>query len=155
MFYVRQRDKAAEWKCQPEKWLSRELEINEIILGSISLLATGGMSAVLACYISNGGYSSIYYKFDEYGWLWFFLQWPCIFIYQVRYSPAEIIAGQFWGVAEVMGETLSWRTHQTPFNMTLLFPPVTVSEKVPFQNIYAQNFCQQVGPKLLCIVFQC
>jgi len=41
------------------------------------------MSSVLACYIANGGYSTVYYQFDEYGWIWFLLQFPFVFMYQV------------------------------------------------------------------------
>ncbi|KAJ1521425.1 hypothetical protein ONE63_003097 [Megalurothrips usitatus] len=81
-FYVRQRASAAEWKCQPNSWLSSELELHEIKVGSLSLLVTGSFSALLACYISNGGWSSVYYKWDDYGAAWFFLQLPVIFLYQ-------------------------------------------------------------------------
>ncbi|KYB29129.1 putative C-5 sterol desaturase-like Protein [Tribolium castaneum] len=81
-FYVRRRDRAEEWKCQPKKWLSPELERHEIILGSLTLFLNASTSALLACYIANGGYSTVYYNVADYGWLWFFLQWPVIFIYQ-------------------------------------------------------------------------
>ncbi|KAF7286217.1 hypothetical protein GWI33_006905 [Rhynchophorus ferrugineus] len=81
-YYVRQRDRAEEWKCQPNKWLSPELERHEIMWGSITLFLNATLSAVLACYISNGGYSTVYYKIDEYGLLWFILQFPVLFIYQ-------------------------------------------------------------------------
>jgi hypothetical protein len=83
-YYVRQRDKAEEWKCQPNKWLSPDLERHEILLGSLSLMFTSTLSALLTCYLSNGGWSTVYYEFDEYTWIWWFLQWPVIFIYQVR-----------------------------------------------------------------------
>ena len=41
------------------------------------------ISGTLSCYISIDGWSRIYYGFSEYGWLWYILQWPVIFIYQV------------------------------------------------------------------------
>ncbi|KAK3922518.1 putative Delta(7)-sterol 5(6)-desaturase [Frankliniella fusca] len=81
-FYVRQRASAAEWKCQPNSWLSTDLELHEIKLGSLSLLCTGSFSSVLACWIYNGGWSSVYYDWDAYGAAWFFLQVPVIFLYQ-------------------------------------------------------------------------
>ncbi|XP_026737046.1 delta(7)-sterol 5(6)-desaturase erg32-like [Trichoplusia ni] len=81
-FYLNRRHVAKEWKIQPEKWLSPELERHEIMVGTFSLLVTGSFSAFLACYIYNGNPSTIYYQFDEYGWLWFFLQFPVIFLYQ-------------------------------------------------------------------------
>jgi hypothetical protein len=83
-YYVRQRHNAMEWKCQPTKWISPELERHEILLGSLSLLVTNFVTAVITCYISNGGWCMTYYLFNEYTWAWWFLQWPIIFIYQVR-----------------------------------------------------------------------
>ncbi|XP_077295500.1 lathosterol oxidase-like [Arctopsyche grandis] len=81
-FYVNRRHQASEWKLQPKKWLSPELEMHEIMVGSLALLITGTYSATLACYIYNGNPSTIYYRFDEYGWAWFFLQFAVIFLYQ-------------------------------------------------------------------------
>lgn len=81
-YYVRQRDRAQEWKCQPNKWLSPELERHEIILGSISLACGSFISGTLSCYIMNGGWTYIYYDFLQHGWVWAILQWPAIFIWQ-------------------------------------------------------------------------
>lgn len=83
-FYVRRRHQAQEWKIQPNKWMSPELERHEILFGSCSLFVTSSFSAFLACYIYNGNPSAVYYQFDEFGWLWFILQFPAIFIYAVR-----------------------------------------------------------------------
>lgn len=83
-YYVRQRDRPHEWKCQPNKWLSPELERHEIILGSTSLICGSLISGTLSCYIMNGGWTYIYYDFSQYGWLWAILQWPAIFIWQVK-----------------------------------------------------------------------
>ncbi|KAJ2952355.1 hypothetical protein O0L34_g4640 [Tuta absoluta] len=80
-FYVKRRDRAEEWKIQPKKWITPELERDEIYMGTIALLWTGSLSAFLACYIINGNPSTIYFQFDEYGWWWFFLQWPVVYIY--------------------------------------------------------------------------
>lgn len=81
-WYVRQRDRPELWKCQA-KWLSVELERHEIMYGSRSLLIVNTVTSLLSCYIANGGWSTIYYQFDQYSWTWYFLQWPIIFIYQV------------------------------------------------------------------------
>lgn len=80
-FYMNRRHLAKEWKIQPEKWLTPELERHEIMIGTMSLLLTGSLSALLACYIYNENPSTVYYQFDEYGWWWFFLQFPVLFIY--------------------------------------------------------------------------
>ncbi|XP_065157417.1 methylsterol monooxygenase 1-like [Atheta coriaria] len=81
-FYVRQRDRPEEWKCQPKKWLSPELELHEILFGSFTLLVNSSASALVSCYISNGGYSTVYYNFGDYPWWWNLLQVPIVFIYQ-------------------------------------------------------------------------
>ncbi|CAK1546331.1 unnamed protein product [Leptosia nina] len=81
-YYTNRRHVPHEWKLQPTKWLSPELERHEIMIGVVSLSVTGSFSAFLATYIANGNPSTVYFQFDEYGWVWFFLQFPVIFIYQ-------------------------------------------------------------------------
>jgi len=81
-YYVRQRDHPETWKCQPEKWLSPELERHEIMVGSISLVFGSMVSAGLATYILNGGWSTIYYDASQYGYLYLILQVPLCFIWQ-------------------------------------------------------------------------
>ncbi|KAL4713290.1 hypothetical protein ACJJTC_018638 [Scirpophaga incertulas] len=80
-FYVSRRNVPHEWKIQPTKWLSTDLERHEILVGTFSLFLTGSFSAFLATYICNGNPSTVYYQFNEHGWLWFLLQFPIIFIY--------------------------------------------------------------------------
>lgn len=81
-YYVRQRDRAEEWKCQPEKWLPPELERHEIMVGSFSLLLGSTLSATIACYCVNGGSSMLYYDISKRGWLWYIASWPIVFIWQ-------------------------------------------------------------------------
>nr|XP_045614083.1 delta(7)-sterol 5(6)-desaturase erg32-like [Procambarus clarkii] len=81
-YYVRQRDRPEEWKCQPNKFMSPELERHEILLGSFSLLLGSTVSSIISCYIMNGGSSTIYYNITQYGWLWYFASWPVVFIWQ-------------------------------------------------------------------------
>ncbi|XP_021700212.1 lathosterol oxidase-like [Aedes aegypti] len=82
-FYVCRRDKAHEWKCQPEKFLSPELELHEIMVGASSLLIVSILSGVIACYaMNNGSMLTIYYGCSEYGWFWFWFQFVAIFVYQ-------------------------------------------------------------------------
>ncbi|XP_060801817.1 uncharacterized protein LOC106130278 [Amyelois transitella] len=80
-YYINKRHLAHEWKIQPTKWLTPELERHEIKLGSLSLFVVGSFSAFLATYIFNGNPSTVYFQIEEYGWLWFILQFPVIFIY--------------------------------------------------------------------------
>ncbi|KAF2357014.1 Fatty acid hydroxylase [Trinorchestia longiramus] len=81
-YYVNRRDRAHEWKCQPEKWLSPELERHEVLLGSFSLLIGATLSSLISCYIMNGGETYIYYDIADYGWSWYFFSWPLTFVWQ-------------------------------------------------------------------------
>lgn len=83
-FYVRQRDNAHEWKCQPDKFLSPEVERHEVILGTVSMLCVSLVSATISWDAANDGhYTTIYYEFNAHGWPWFFLQFAIIFMWQV------------------------------------------------------------------------
>ena len=83
MYYYLRRDTPEEWKCQPKHWLSAELERHEIVVGAFSLTIGSFISACMACWVVNDGWSTIYYNVAEYGYLWFILQFPAIFILQV------------------------------------------------------------------------
>lgn len=81
---MRQRDESHKWKCQPTKFLSADVERHEIMLGSVSLFCVSVLTGFIAWYAANdGAYLTVYYKFDEYGWTWFFLQIPITFMIQV------------------------------------------------------------------------
>lgn len=83
-FYVKQRDNSQEWKCQPNKFLAPDVERHEILLGSLSLFCVSVLTGIISWYAANDGkYLTIYYKPNEYGWSWFFLQIPVTFIIQV------------------------------------------------------------------------
>ena len=83
-YYVNRRDKPEEWKCQPYQWLPRDLEIHEIAVGAFSLALGSFISAAMACWVLNDGYSKIYFDHTEHGYLWLVLQTPLIFIWQVK-----------------------------------------------------------------------
>eukprot|EP00095_Tigriopus_kingsejongensis_P003903 maker-scaffold1846_size26495-snap-gene-0.4 protein:Tk03903 transcript:maker-scaffold1846_size26495-snap-gene-0.4-mRNA-1 annotation:"c-5 sterol desaturase erg31-like" len=81
-YYVRQREMASEWKCQPNHFLSTRLELHEILVGVFSLTIGAFISSCIACWVMNDGFSMIYFGVSDYGWFWFFLQWPIIFVMQ-------------------------------------------------------------------------
>ena len=83
-YYVLRRDKPEEWKCQPYHWLPRDLELHEMVVGAFSLAIGSFISASMACWVMNDGYSKIYFDPAEHGYAWFFLQFPVIFIWQVN-----------------------------------------------------------------------
>eukprot|EP00091_Calanus_sinicus_P021206 TRINITY_DN6170_c0_g1_i1.p1 TRINITY_DN6170_c0_g1~~TRINITY_DN6170_c0_g1_i1.p1 ORF type:complete len:380 (+),score=74.40 TRINITY_DN6170_c0_g1_i1:118-1257(+) len=79
-YYVGKKDSPHEWKCQPNKWLSSKEEIHEIIVGWFSLTIGSALSAALATWVMNGGYTSIYYDFGKHGLLWSLLELPIVFV---------------------------------------------------------------------------
>jgi len=79
-YYVMQKDNAEDWKCQPNKWLSKKDEIHEIIVGWFSLTIGSVLSAALATWVINGGYTTIYYEFAKYGYLWALIELPFVFL---------------------------------------------------------------------------
>ncbi|XP_066966221.1 uncharacterized protein [Macrobrachium rosenbergii] len=81
-FYIRQRDRASEWKCQPTKFPSSETIREEVLLGSSSLLLASSITGVVACYVMNGGKCTIYYRVEDYGWSWLILSVPVVFLWQ-------------------------------------------------------------------------
>jgi hypothetical protein len=42
------------------------------------------LSSFLASWVMNGGYTTIYYKWGQYGLLWALLEWPILFLSTVR-----------------------------------------------------------------------
>jgi len=79
-YYVGQRDAAHLWKCQPNNWLPRRDEIHEMVVGWFSLTLGSVLSAGLATWIFNGGYTSLYFEFGKHGILWSLLEFPLVFI---------------------------------------------------------------------------
>lgn len=81
-YYVNQRKNAKDWKCQPDHWLTPELELHEIIVGAFSLTIGSVLSSLLACWVLNDGWCTIYFDYKEYGYLWLILQIPITFVWQ-------------------------------------------------------------------------
>lgn len=83
-YFVMQKDDPSKWKSQPSRWLPRELEIDEIITGSLALFVVNTWSAAFAYYLNWGGYTMLYSRWDEYGITWWFLQFAVLFIITVN-----------------------------------------------------------------------
>jgi lathosterol oxidase len=81
-YYVNQRDRSGEWKCQPGKFLSPSQEANEILIGSFNTFTANCGSAILACYLYNGGETMLYFNVSDYGWIYFVLSIPLLFLYE-------------------------------------------------------------------------
>ncbi|KFM72211.1 putative C-5 sterol desaturase 1, partial [Stegodyphus mimosarum] len=79
-FYVRQRDRPEDWKCQPKKFLSWEDEKHEILLGTACMFTGSVISAFLSCWTVNGGYTALYYNIYDYGIPYFLLSIPLTYL---------------------------------------------------------------------------
>ena len=86
-YYVRQADSPHDWKCQPNKWLSSKEEIHEILVGWFSVTLGSALSAALATWVVNGGYTSLYYTPGQYGLLWALVEGPLVFVVTVSHPP--------------------------------------------------------------------
>ncbi|CAL4178398.1 unnamed protein product [Meganyctiphanes norvegica] len=81
-YYIHLRDRASEWKIQPDKFPSTKTQIKEIVQGSSSLLLCSIISGILSCYTANEGPSRIYYNISDYGWIWYAVSCPLAFTWQ-------------------------------------------------------------------------
>ena len=98
-YYVGQKDSPEEWKCQPKYWLSRKVrivytcrtqdltltpclqdELHEMAVGVFSLTLGSVLSAALATWVTNGGYTSLYFDLGRHGLLWSILEFPLVFV---------------------------------------------------------------------------
>ena len=79
-----QKDSPQDWKCQPNKWLSSKEELHEMLVGWFSVTLGSALSAALATWVINGGYTSLYYPPGQYGLLWALVEGPLVFIVTVR-----------------------------------------------------------------------
>jgi len=81
-YYIRQKDAPEVWKCQPGRWLSAADERHEVILGSLIMGMGGVMSGIVACYVLNGGYSTLYFSVSERGWPYLLTSLLLVFVVQ-------------------------------------------------------------------------
>ena len=80
-YYYKQRDQPKKWKCQPDKFLTPSNERHEILVGTLNILYGGSLSGTVSCWIANGNYTTVYFRPDEYGYLYLILSIPVVFLY--------------------------------------------------------------------------
>lgn len=82
-YYIKQRDTPETWKCQPKRFLKREDERHEVLLGTTNLVIGSTLSGACATYIMNGGdFSRMYYNVSDYGWAYLIATTVLTFLYQ-------------------------------------------------------------------------
>ena len=68
VYYRARRDRAAEWKCQPRRWLSPQMFRQHLLLGTAHVLGATVASGLGAAYlVAGGGRSSVYFDWHERG----------------------------------------------------------------------------------------
>lgn len=80
-FYTWQRNDPEKWKCQPHRFLTRSNELHEMVVGTINMSLASMVSGLMACWVVNGNYSTVYFRVDEYGYTYFLLSFVLVFVY--------------------------------------------------------------------------
>ena len=65
--YVRDRAAAASWKCQPDRWLSPQMNRHAIILGASNMTLGSLISGTLAYFIFERGKTALYFDLRTHG----------------------------------------------------------------------------------------
>ena len=70
IYYRARRERAAEWKCQPRRFLSPKLARHQLFLGTANMLAASIASGFFSAYLARGGKSAVYFTLSEHGLLY-------------------------------------------------------------------------------------
>ena len=80
-YYVRRRDSPEEWKCQPNRFLTRSNELHEVVVGTATMTIASVNSGLVVCWIANGNYNKLYFDVSEYGYAYLLLSVPALFFW--------------------------------------------------------------------------
>jgi Delta7-sterol 5-desaturase len=67
IYYRARRARAAEWKCQPKRWLSPRMQRQQILLGTANVVLASIASGFFAAYLAGGGASAVYFDASAHG----------------------------------------------------------------------------------------
>jgi len=81
-YYIKRKDQAHEWKCQPTRWLTPENERHEILMGSFNMFLGGSISGLAATWVLNGGPSTMYFSPGEHGYVYLAASTVLVFLFQ-------------------------------------------------------------------------
>ncbi len=80
-YYVKQREQAEDWKCQPKRFLSDKLHRQSIWLASLNMTIGGVITGIMIYAIMEHGLpNQLYYDVSEMGWAYTILSIPVVFI---------------------------------------------------------------------------
>ncbi|HEY2509978.1 MAG TPA: sterol desaturase family protein [Polyangiaceae bacterium] len=130
--YVRDRSRAADWKCQPERWLSPEMNRHAIRLGAANMTLGSVLSGLMAAYVWTGGKSALYFDFKEHG--------IAFTIASIAFVFLLTDLGAYWSHRLYHRKAAFQRFHKwhhrygapTPFTVTAMHPV----EFITYQSIF-------------------
>jgi Delta7-sterol 5-desaturase len=64
--YYRRPERAAEWKCQPTRWLSKAQRRQQFILGTLNMVGASVLSGVFVHYVRSGGWTTLYFSLSDH-----------------------------------------------------------------------------------------
>ena len=67
LYYRARRERAAEWKCQPKRWLSPKQSRQQLLLGTSNMLGASIASGFFCAYLAGGGRSAVYFDLRDHG----------------------------------------------------------------------------------------
>jgi Delta7-sterol 5-desaturase len=67
VYYRARRARAAEWKCQPRRFLSSKMERQQLLLGTFNVLGASIASGFFVAYLVGGGASAVYFDWRSRG----------------------------------------------------------------------------------------
>jgi lathosterol oxidase len=67
VYYRRRRERAAEWKVQPQRWLSPKMARQQLLLGTGNVVLASLLSGIFAGHLAAGGASAVYFDLREHG----------------------------------------------------------------------------------------
>lgn len=80
-YYVRRRHEPKAWKCQPDRFLSAEMQRTAILAGTGNLALSGVITGLLAYGIASGSLNTpIYTDVSEYGWIYTIVMTAVLFV---------------------------------------------------------------------------
>ena len=79
-YYILSRSNPEEWKIQHTRFLTPKLARSAVMLSTFNMTLGGLVTGVLIYAMSEGMPTAIYTDVDEYGWVWFVVSGPLLFL---------------------------------------------------------------------------
>jgi len=80
-YYVRRRHEPEAWKCQPDRFLSADMQRTAVLAGTGNLTLTSVVTGILIYGIVSGWWkTAIYTDVADYGWTYTVLMTPVLFV---------------------------------------------------------------------------